>query len=122
APTANEPLKIVTARADTSRSLSSDKHVDKVLSFWTAAKLKAARPVLPNRKLNAQTTTKVQPVTNGPLGYVDGTIGSLQKAAVQAGLVTALYKNDPSGRNVLASKGHYTYTVGKMFWNITANT
>ncbi|CAF1582009.1 unnamed protein product [Adineta ricciae] len=122
APTANEPLQIVTARADTSRSFSVDKHVDKVLSFWTDDKLKAARPVMPNRKLNAQSATKLQPIANGPLGFVDGTIGSLQKAAVEAGIVSGIDQNDPSSRKVFSGTGRHTYTVGKIFWNITADT
>ena len=121
APTTNEPLTIVSADVyPSSRLISLDKNADQILAFWTDDKLKAAKPVMPIRTISSQSGSKMKITDNGPPVFVDGTIGSLQKAAIAA----ASAATDPgkaSGRAVFSSTGRQTYTTGKIFWNNTGN-
>ncbi|UJR19631.1 hypothetical protein I4U23_022765 [Adineta vaga] len=114
APTADDPFKIVSANAySSSRSISVGKHLDQVLSFWTDDKLKAAKPVMPNRKISSQGATKTQIINNDPPSFADGTIGSLQKAVI------AEDTGKVSSKQVFGGTGRQTYTTGKIFWNNT---
>ncbi|CAF0838496.1 unnamed protein product [Adineta steineri] len=118
-PIANDPFTIVSSDVSpSSRLISFDKSVDKILSFWTDDKLKAAKSVMPIRKINSQTTTKTEIPNNGPRVLVDGTMGSLQKAAISA----AVNPDKASSRQVFTSTGRQTYTTGKIFWNNTGNS
>jgi V8-like Glu-specific endopeptidase len=116
-PISNDPLEIVSAAARPHSSLISlDKHVDQIISFWTDEKLKAAKPVMPNRKISPQSITEIDTIPDGPPVFVNGVVGSAQKAAAVA---------DPDGlpiKGVFGHTGLQTYTTGKIFWNTTAHT
>ncbi len=118
APTANEPLEIVSADLyPSSRLISVGKHTDQILNFWTDDKLKAAKPVMPTLKSSPLSGSKTKITDNGPPAFADGTIGLLQKAAIAA----ATDPGKVSGKQVLGSTGRETYTTGKIFWNNTGN-
>jgi V8-like Glu-specific endopeptidase len=114
-PITNAPFEIVSAAANP--RLSLNKHISDIVNFWTDEKLKAAKPVMRNRKIGSQLNTKIDTTPDGPPISVNGLLGSLQKATE-----TTSDSDRLINKQVFGYTGRQTYTTGKIFWNITSTT
>lgn len=112
-PTKSDPLEIISVAVThpSSRAMSIQSHVNTIISFWTDAKLRAAKPIMPNLDINPQTIRKVITTNNDPPVFVNGTFGSLQENTE-----VATQRNQPTGRLVFGYTGHAAQTTGKIFW------